>query len=43
MNARALVETIEIAGPGFINIRIKDSALTGWRCSNARFRIRAAG
>ena len=27
MNARALVETIEIAGPGFINIRIKDAAL----------------
>ena len=29
ISARALIETIEIAGPGFINIRIKDSALTG--------------
>ena len=29
ISARALIETIEIAGPGFINICIKDSALTG--------------
>ena len=29
MGARDLIETIEIAGPGFINIRIKDTALAG--------------
>ena len=29
MSARDLIETIEIAGPGFINIRIKDTALAG--------------